>query len=141
MQRRPAHSKAHATCPYGQINWADCDKASEHRFGHCKAAVGKFEPEPCSRWAFEEDGYCTQHYVARVEADKAEARKAITRAELDARIEAYIVMSAEHPSVWDSDRAPKGMAAGAGLEPATSRVTADRSTTELPRKKGPHRIG
>lgn len=105
-QRRPPHKSAHSPCPYGQASWADCDALHEHRFGHCRASVGKYEPTECSRWAFEQDGYCTQHYVARVEADKTAARAAIVKAEIDERITAYIAMSQKHPSIWDSRRPP-----------------------------------
>lgn len=137
---RKAHKLVHGlTCPYGAFNWADCDKAAEHQWGPCQAVVGKHEPEPCSRWAADDKGYCGQHYVAKVEGERAAERIAIAKAEMDQRIDAYIEWSKEHPSVWDSQLAPRGVAAGAGLEPATSRVTADRSTTELPRK-GPYKV-
>lgn len=85
------------------------------------------------------DGYCFQHFVVNTERVKREARIAIAKALIAERIAIYIEWTKDHPSVWDSRLAPKGMAAGAGIEPTTSRVTADRSTTELPRK-GPHRL-
>ena len=138
-QRRPPHKTAHGlACPYGVFNWADCDAAAEHQWGQCKAMLDS-KPEPCTRWAVAEEGYCGQHYAARIELERRTVRIAIERAALDARIDAYLARVAEHPSIWDGEHTPRGVAAGAGLEPATSRVTTDRSTTELPRK-GPHRL-
>ena len=144
-QRRPPHKTAHVPCPYGQTNWSDCDVAHAHRFGPCRAVVGDREPEPCSRWAADEDGWCAQHWTALHEKQKQKAREAERKLQLDQRIAAYIEWTREHPSVWDSPNAPKGVAAGAGVEPATSRVTADRSTAELPRsgratRNKPHRL-
>ncbi len=97
--------------------------------------VGKHSPEPCTRWAVAAEGFCEQHYLSKVEDEKRKAREAAHTLQLNERIDAYIEMRKEHPSVWDT-----GMAAGAGLEPTTSRLTADRSTTELPRKGRPHRL-
>ena len=100
------------------------------------------------------DGYCFQHFASRTEAARKATREAERKAEMNARIDAYLAWVAEHPSVHDtidghrpatqaeSTRGLAGIpkvAAGAGLEPATSRVTTGRSTTELPRK-GPHRL-
>ena len=149
--RRKAHKLVHAPCPFGQFNWADCDEAAAHQWGKCIAIVGEREPTPCSRWAMDSDGYCFQHFVSERERVKREELAVATRADLYARIDAHLAWVAEHPSIHDSPNAPKMgryaggeiphvvLAAGAGLEPATSRVTTDRSTSELPRK-GPHRL-
>ena len=115
------------------------------------------------------DGYCFQHFVANTERVKREEREAIVRAEREAAIVTYLAWVAEHPSIHDTmdgrrmvtqqqstrglagitpESLAEALAAGGGLEPPTSRVTTDRSTTELPRKgphhvavrKGPHRL-
>lgn len=134
--KRPAHKTAHQPCPYGALNWVDCDAAAAHQWGHCKVMVGDREPSPCTRWAFDAGGYCGQHYVSMKDTELKKAREAQRQLQLQQRIDEYIRWAASHPSVWDSRR---GMAAGEGLEPSTSRVTTDRSTTELPRK-GPHKL-
>ena len=108
-QRRPSHKSAHSPCPRGQTSWADCDVSYERRFGHCRAVVGRYEPAACARWAFEDGGYCTQHHVSRVEAEKSAARAAIVKTDLDERITAYIAMSQKHPSIWDSRKTPSGV--------------------------------
>lgn len=151
--RRQAHKAAHDPCPNGKVNWAECDAVAAHQWGLCKAVVGDKEPEPCSRWSVGEEGWCWQHYTSETDRVKREARIAIEKADLTRRIDEYIAEVAERPSLYDSPFAPKPgrdysdgipsveLAAGAGVEPATSRVTADRSTAELPRKrKGPHRL-
>lgn len=135
MASRPPHKKVHALCPWGASNWADCDEAVAHQWGRCKAIVGDKEPEPCSRWAADAEGYCSQHFIALREKDIRKARDAEKQLQLHQRIDAYIEWSRTHPSVWDSRK----MAAGGGLEPPTSRVTVGGSTVELPRK-GPHRL-
>lgn len=154
---RPAHKRVHAPCPNGVFNWSDCDTAVAHQWGKCKALVGKHDPEQCSNWAVSEVGWCGQHYASAIESEAAAKRIAIERETINERIDSYIEWVAKHPSIHDtqsgrkmttqaqSTRGLKGitmeqlMAAGGGLEPPTSRVTADRSTTELPRK-GPHRL-
>lgn len=173
--RRPLHSKAHAPCPFGQTSWSDCDKEAGHQWGPCKAVVGDREPTPCSRWAADDSGWCSQHYTALMEKTKAEARESERKLQLEKRLAAYFAERGEVPHTcepgmcpfshrspthvcspecsWSPEALAKGaerqaaiaaadkmMAAGGGLEPPTSRVTADRSTAELPRKGRPHRI-
>jgi hypothetical protein len=106
VSRRPAHKLAHATCPYGQSNWAACDKASEHRYGPCKAEVerkGASEPGECSRWAQDEGGYCTQHFIARHETDMRRAREELRQLQLLQTIDAHLAYTAAHPSIWDGE--------------------------------------
>lgn len=156
---RPQHKTAHAPCPNGATNWADCDLAVAHQWGHCKALVdGKPDPHECTRWAVAEAGWCGQHYAGETERILSEARAAKHRADVTARIDAYITIQAACPSLHecphdglhpkvlltpqaDSTRGlvAYALAAGGGIEPPTRRVTTGRSTSELPRK-GPHRI-
>lgn len=176
--RRPAHAKAHAECPYGQSNWADCDSAANHRWGMCKALVQQKknrDPEECSNWAVGEVGWCGQHYASKIEDEARIGREADRVLQLAAQMDAYFAATGGTPHTCDGidcvyahrsarhvcdpecsyspEAKAKGeerrrlielgerMAAGGGLEPPTSRVTADRSTSELPRKgKGPHRL-
>ncbi len=100
--RRPAHKAAHSPCPNGVFNWSDCDAAVAHQWGMCSAVVGKREPEPCSRWAVGGEGYCAQHYIAETERARASERIAIAKAQLEARLDAYIEWKKTHPSVWDT---------------------------------------
>jgi hypothetical protein len=99
--RRPPHSKAHAVCPYGVFNWGDCDFKASHRFGQCTVMVGDREPEQCSRFAFDERGWCGQHYASSVERIKKAERIAIAKASLDQRINQYIAWRSTHPSIWE----------------------------------------
>lgn len=116
--RRPPHKTVHQPCPFGAFNWAACDEAASHQWGRCKAIVGKTEPESCVRWAASDEGYCGQHYTARVENDKRKARELVSQLQLDERISSYLAWRAEHPSVWDV----MGVASSA------------------PPRKGPHRL-
>lgn len=105
-QRRPPHAKAHAPCPYGQTNWSDCDAAHAHRFGPCKAVVGDREPEPCSRWATDETGWCSQHYVALMDKERAKAREAERKLQLDAAIDTYLREQGQEPHVCEPGNCP-----------------------------------
>lgn len=125
MSRRQAHKAAHNPCPNGVYNWADCDAKAAHAWGPCRAVVGKHEPEPCSRWAVDDKGWCGQHYTALVEGERQAARIAIERASLDARISEYMDWVKDHPSVWDRKVD--------ALAPTTQ--------TGIVPRKGPHRVG
>lgn len=139
--RRPLHRIAHPECPQGVKSWDACDRAVLEARGRCVALTEK--EDECPNWAvaeFEERGYCGQHYASRVNAAMAATRAATRKAELDQRIEAYIAWTAEHPSILDrmpttantGPVSPVGLAGGAGLEPAITRVTAEGPTTERP---------
>lgn len=147
---RPQHKRAHAQCPFGQSNWADCDTAAAHQWGQCRAMVdGKPEPHQCSRWATDDSGWCGQHYASETEAIVKGERAAAARAELQLRISAYLQKVRDDPWFWverltpsvESTRGlpPWELAGGAGLEPAITRVTTGGPTTERPAKP-PHRI-
>lgn len=137
---RPQHRTVHKPCPNGKTNWADCDAAVAHQFGKCIAFVGDKTPEPCSRWAFDAKGYCGQHYISMTEAARKAERIAIAQQELSYRIDAYIAYTAEHPSIWDSPRPPRGVAPGLGAAPSTV-VLETTAPTEAPRqRRRPHRL-
>jgi hypothetical protein len=107
---RVAHRLAHPACPNGATSWAQCDHLAKYQFGQCKANVGDREPHPCSRWAVSESGWCGQHYTSELERVKRERLAAEKQLQLDKRINAYLEHVMEHPSIWDSERPPKGMA-------------------------------
>lgn len=98
-KRRPPHAKAHKPCPFDKANWSDCDLAASRQWGLCKAQTGDREPKPCTRYAMDSDGWCAQHFASRVEAERKAAAAAARKAELDARIDAYLAVTAVCPGL------------------------------------------
>lgn len=154
MARRPAHKLAHAQCPYGVFNWSDCDAASAHRWGRCKAMVEvkrNEEPRECSNWAISEEGWCGQHYATEQEMAMARARKAEKQLQFEAAFQAFEELKARDPWHWlkalsTSAEATRGLK---GVDPkvvAGPRVERGKPAYETgreaapPRRKPPHRI-
>ncbi len=101
-ERRAAHKVAHAECPNGASNWAECAQFEKEARGRCVALTEK-ETE-CTNWAtdeFEERGYCGQHYGARVNAALEARRQAAKMARRAEVIERFMAWTQGHPSVWD----------------------------------------
>jgi hypothetical protein len=138
-QRRAAHKLAHAQCPFGASNWSDCDALAAHRWGQCKAMVeDKAGPHPCTRWAQDEDGYCGQHFLAQHDAEVAQKRAEERQLQLAARIDAFLVKSADPNYKWwealtPSAESTRGLpgpgSVGVVMEPVKARV-----------RKLPHRL-
>lgn len=82
----------------------------------------KAEPRECSNWAVAEEGWCGQHYASKIEGERRAERIAIKRDAMNARADAYIEWTRDHPSVHER----MGVVSVAVKERA--------------RHKGPHRI-
>jgi len=97
------HAHSGVTC--GHPTKKACDLARKVALGQCSEMIeAKGEPHPCPHWAIEkvaERGYCGQHVGSVIRAEDDRTRQAARRAEMDARIDAYIGWRAKHPSVWD----------------------------------------
>lgn len=107
--RRPNHKTAHATCPFGKTNWADCDEAAAHQWGRCIAITGDREPTPCTRWAMDPDGYCFQHFASRMEAAKREEKAKVEAERRERAITAFLALTAACPSLHECPhRGPNG---------------------------------
>lgn len=138
---RPNHKAGHPECPHP--NWAACDRAVASRFGACKAMVepkGK-EPRQCSNNALEEDGWCGVHFASEIERIRKAERAALVSADLNARIEAHIAMTAANP-LWWLDQIKPSLDAERGLPPySKASPTVVNPLRSAPRRKGPHRVG
>lgn len=97
------HYHGGEACPH--LTKKACDQARKEALGKCVAMTGDREPEPCRNWAvdrYDGRGFCGQHYASAVNRGIRAAREAAKRAELDARIDAFIAWTKDHPSVWDA---------------------------------------
>jgi hypothetical protein len=95
---RLAHAKGHPGCQF--TSWAACDKSQQMRWGQCVSITGDREPTPCTRWAVSEKGLCGQHYASVTERQRKEAKEAARMADMNARADAYIAWSRDHPAIW-----------------------------------------
>lgn len=93
--------KNHPVCEF--TSKATCDKAARIAIGQCSAMID--EDRPCAHWGIgtvEDKPYCGQHLNGVfLAADKAK-REIARKAEVDARIDAYMARRRDHPSVWDT---------------------------------------
>lgn len=149
--RRPAHKLAHAQCPYGQANWADCDAAASHRWGRCKAEVsrkGSSEPGECSNWAVSDDGWCGQHFNALAEKELERARRAERKLQWDKAADEFIAKASDPNWEWwkglstsaMSTRGLQGVGAGQPLATHPTFSSAKASSAAPRPRKVPHRI-
>lgn len=131
---RPQHRKAHDPCPYAASNWAECDYRAKEARGRCASLTDA--ETPCKNWATDDYdglGYCGSHFASRVNAAVKAKKEAARMAEVNARIDAYMAWTKEHPSVWDSMTRPDPMAKAAGLEPTQAVLETARPAQARPR--------
>lgn len=86
------HQKQHESCLFPTK--AACEDARKAVFGQCRALKeNKREPEPCTNWALNQDGYCGVHLpllARQLEGTFADRRIAEKKADLNRRIDTYI---------------------------------------------------
>lgn len=92
------------------------------------------EPRPCANNALDEAGWCGVHFSSEIERQRRAAKQAVITADLNARIEAHIAMSAADPWWWLKHITPS-RDAERGLQPYATASPVRRV------RKGPHRVG
>jgi hypothetical protein len=97
--------KGHPECIFTTKKGCEANKRLE--MGKCVAMTG--ESSQCDNWGIdrvEDKAYCGQHInsvLLKADNDRRAAKK---RAELDGRIDLYLMHRAAHPSLHDTMREP-----------------------------------
>lgn len=85
--------KGHPKCVY--TSKAKCEAADREKLGRCRQLTK--DGEDCQKWATDESGLCAQHFEM-VTNQAIELRKTAGRkAEMDARIDAYMKATGQEP--------------------------------------------
>jgi hypothetical protein len=81
-------------------SWGACDKAARIAIGQCVSMID--EDRQCSNWGVDrvdDRAYCGQHLRAVFLAADTERRETARKADVMARIDAYMAWTAAHPSI------------------------------------------
>lgn len=92
--------KGHLVCEFSSK--AACDKARRIAIGQCASMLD--ENRECPHWGIDkvnDKPYCGQHLNSVFLAADQARRDAARKAEIDGRIDQFLLWTGEHPSVWD----------------------------------------
>ena len=93
--------KSHPICDHNSK--AACDKARRVAIGPCASMIA--EDKPCPHWGIDkvnDKPYCGQHMNSVFLAADQARRDAARKAEIDARIDQFLLWTSAHPSVWEA---------------------------------------